>query len=154
MGHPLTFRRVWDWFVANLGCDLLHWNWSLANFSCTYANFGCAFLCWNWSFANCRLHTKCGFLSTFATLVVPTYTGTGLSPTSVVLIYSKSGTLQTLGAPIFTGSGNFGNFRCTCLGFNTFLSPQLCLSWLNLRFTNILVVGLDYIWTWLNWWKL
>ena len=43
--------------------------------------------------------------STFATLVVPTYTGTGLSPTLVVLIHSKSGASQTLIAPIFTGSG-------------------------------------------------
>ena len=68
------------------------------------------------------------FLSTFATSVVLTYNGTGLSPTSVVLINSKSGASQTLVAPIFTGSGNFGNFRCTCLGFNTFLSTSLVLA--------------------------
>ena len=41
--------------------------------------------------------------STFATLVVPTYTGTGLSPTLVVLIHSKSRASQTSVAPIFTG---------------------------------------------------
>ena len=51
------------------------------------------------------LLTKSGifFWSTFATSVVPTYTGTGLSPTSVVLIHSKSRASQTSVAPIFTG---------------------------------------------------
>ena len=43
-------------------------------------------------------------LSTFATSVVPTYTWTGLSPTLVVLIHSKSRASQTSVAPIFTGS--------------------------------------------------
>ena len=49
----------------------------------------------------CTLNVE--FLSTFGTLVVPTYTGTGLSPTSVVLIHSKSRASQTSVAPIFTG---------------------------------------------------
>ena len=74
----------------------------------------------------CTLNVE--FLSTFGTLVVPTYTGTGLSPTSVVLIHSKSRASQTLVAPIFTGSENFWklemhmsglqyifvNFTCAC----------------------------------------
>ena len=62
----------------------------------------------------CTLNLE--LLSTFSTLVVLTYTGSCLLPTSVVSIYSKSGALPTLVAPIFTGSGTFGNFGCTCLG--------------------------------------
>ena len=51
-----------------------------------------------------------------------------VSPTLVVLIHSKSRASQTSVAPIFTASGKkFGNFRCTCLGFNTFLSTSLVL---------------------------
>ena len=62
------------------------------------------------------------------TSVVPNYTGTGLSPTLLVLIHLKSRASQTSVAPIFTGSGkNIGNFRCTCLGFHTFLSTSLVL---------------------------
>ena len=92
-------------------------------------------------------------LSTFATSVVLTYTGTGLLPTSVVLIYSKSGALPTSVAPIFTGSGILTTSVAHVWAKVHFCQLQLCLSWLNLRFTNVLVVGLDYIWTWLNWWK-
>ena len=65
------------------------------------------------------------FFVNLTTSVVPTYTGTVLSATLVVLIHSKSGTLKIWVAPIFIGSGNIGNFTCLCLGFNTFLSTSL-----------------------------
>ena len=74
------------------------------------------------------MHTKSGTFVNFATSVVLIYTGTGLLPTSVLPVNSKSGALLTSVVPIFTGSGKiFGNFRCTCLGFNTFLSTSLVL---------------------------
>ena len=48
-----NLQEIWDWFVANFGCDLLRWNWDLAN-------FGCASLRWNWSLANfcCALNLE------------------------------------------------------------------------------------------------
>ena len=55
------------------------------------------------------------FFSTFAILVMLTYSGIGLLPTLVVPVYSTSGALPTFGYPVFTGSGTFANFVSTCL---------------------------------------
>jgi len=66
-------------------------------------------------------------LSTFATSVVPTYTWTGLSPTLVVLIHSKSRASQTSVAPIFTGSEKIVETSDAHVWASIFLSTSLVL---------------------------
>ena len=76
------------------------------------------------------LRTKFGkkLWSTFATSVAPTYTGTGLSPTLVVLIHSKSRASQTSVAPIFTGSEKIVETSDAHVWSSIFLSTSLVLS--------------------------
>ena len=58
---------------------------------------------------------------------MPTYTGTGLSPTLVVLIHSKSRASQTSVVPIFTGSGKIVKTSYAHVWASIFLSTSLVL---------------------------